>query len=146
MPILKPYVRLTPTNGGTALDLPPPDDVSRDQLGNVTFQWRDPISSWSSPARVVLSTLESYLSDGVEQKRNRDNAFLAITNREGSLQTVSWTEVDPWTGAIIGPYSLVGVVTLGSYRSSRQEDGLTLIAYKATYRYSRGTGTYEAAP
>lgn len=145
MPVLQPTLTLTPITGGVPITLPGPDEISRDQFGNVTFTWRDPISSWDTPSRITADGLAAFLSTGIDQKRNRLGTFLAVTDQGGGLQTVEWTEVDPWSGALLGPYSQIGVVALSSARSARDQDGLTLILYLAAYRYERGTGTLESA-
>lgn len=145
MAVLQPTLTLTPLSGGAALTLPGADEISRDQFGNVTFSWRDPISSWSAPARVTADTLADYLSKGIDQKRNRLGTFLVVTDAGGSLQTVEWTEVDPWSFSLLGPYSKIGAVGLSGARSARDQDGLTLILYLAYYRYERGTGTLESS-
>jgi len=144
MPSLQATITFTPASGGAALTLPGPGEIGRDQFGNVTFTWRDPVTSLGSPERVTVDTLTGYLSSGIDQKRNRVGTFLAVTDAGGALQTVEWAEVDPWTGALLGPYSAVGVIGLSAMGSAGNGDSLTLILYLAYYRFERGTGILES--
>jgi len=144
MPGQATYVRFTRTSGGLPLTLPGPDSVDRDPAGNVTFTWRDPLTSGLN-ARLVVGDVDGYLSTGVDVQKNRVGTVQATTDAGGALLTVEWTEVDPWAGVVRGPYSLIGVASLANARASKAEDGLTIVVYRAHYRHERGTGVTESA-
>lgn len=138
------FVRFTRAAGGLPLTLPAPDSVERDPAGNVTFTWRDPLTS-GLDARLVVGDVDGYLSTGVDVQKNRVGTVQATTDAGGSLLTVEWSEFDPWAGVVRGPYTLIGVANLASARAAREEDGLTIVVYRAHYRHERGTGVTESA-
>lgn len=119
-------------------------ELVRDGVGNLTLTYDDPLSDRVAPARLTTADLAGFLSTGVEQHRNRANAFLVITDPGGSLLRVAWTEVDPWTGALLPEQELYGVATLASAKSSVATDALSLVVFRADYRHQRGGGPLEA--
>lgn len=142
---LKPYVRLTAAEGGPSLTLSGNFEVARDAIGNVTFTWRDPVTSWSSPARVSLESFEPYLSESVDVRKNRLAVLLAITDPGGVLVVADWREIDPWQGILLDEESVTGVAALGNARATPEEDGFSIVLYKSLYRFERGTGVLEEA-
>jgi len=144
MPVSNTYVKLTPVDASPEIELLGADEITRDAIGNVTLTWSDPLESWTTPERITAADLNGYLSTGVQQIRNRANAYLCITDPDGVLCDVEWTEWDSWTGPAIGPYIVRGVVVLASARSARESDGLSLIVYRAQYRYERTSGIVES--
>lgn len=121
-------------------------EVSRDQIGNLTVNWSDPLKSRSPAARLTRADFAGFASEGVEQHRNRANAYLVITDPGGSLLRVTWQEIDPWAGALTATQELYGVATLVSTSASVQRDGISIVVYRADYRYQRGGGLLESRP
>lgn len=146
MPQLQTHVTLTPLSGAPgALALPGPNEVDHDGNGNVTFTWTDALKN-SYGERLTYADIEPYLSTRIDLKQNRSGAKLVVTDQGGSICTVEWTEVDPWSGATIGPFTVYAVVALSSARHASDSDGISLVCYEATHRYERVTGTLESVP
>lgn len=118
----------------------------RDQIGNLTVSWSDPLSSRSTPARLTRADLATYLSENVEQHRNRAGAYLCITDAVGALLKVTWREVDPWSGQLLAAQELVGVAAVSGASTSTAADSLSLLIYRADYRFGRGVGRLEVRP
>lgn len=121
-------------------------EVSRDQIGNLTVTWTDPLKSRNPPARLLRSDFAGFASEGVEQHRNRANAYLVITDPGGALLKVTWKELDPWAGALTAEQELFGVAVLVTTSASVVRDGISVVVYRADYRYARGSGLVEVRP
>lgn len=141
--MLLPTLTLTPRTGGSSLVIPGADSITRDPLGNVTFDYSEAVRAVGTSQRLTVDILQAYLSTRIDQKLNRAGAYLVITDEGGKLLDVTWKEVDPWSGTLL-EYDMVAVVSLASYRSSLQ-DGFSLIAYRAHYRFERVTEVLESA-
>lgn len=143
---MTPFVRFVPLLGGASVTITGVFTVERDAIGNHTFSWRDPLASWTAPQRLAWQALQDVLCENVDVKRNREGAVVAITDPGGALVRVEWREIDPWQGALRPQQNVVGVVALASTRSSAEDDLLSVIVYRAGYRYQRAVGVLEEAP
>lgn len=121
-------------------------DFTRDQVGNLTVTWSDPLKTRAPAARLTRSDFDGFASEGVEQHRNRANAYLVITDPGGALLKVRWQEIDPWAGTLLAAQELYGVAMLVNTSASIQRDGISLIVYRADYRFQRGSGLLEQRP
>lgn len=121
-------------------------EIARDGIGNLTISWRDPIATGAVPQRLTLAALAHILCEGVAQLKNRAGAYLVVTDPGGSLCRVAWREIDPWRGELLAEQQLVGVAALGNARASPADDSLSLIIYRATHRFQRGTNLIETVP
>lgn len=146
MAFLDPYITLQRVSDSQSITINGDAEFVRDASGNLSVSWTDPLRSREPGARLTLADLADWLSSGVEQHRNRANAFLVITDPRGSLLRVTWREVDPWSGALLPAQELFGVATLASSKAAIPGDSLSLVVFRADYRYQRGSGQLEARP
>lgn len=146
MAFLDPFITLERVSDSQSITINGDAEFTRDAVGNLSASWTDPLKSRSSPARLTSLDLAAWLSSGVEQHRNRANAFLVITDPGGSLLRVEWREVDPWSGQLLEAQEMYGVATLGSAKASATGDSLTLVLFRADHRFQRGSGRLETRP
>lgn len=139
------YLKLTRVADSSALQVTGAAEFTRDQAGNLTVTWDDPLKSRVSPERFTLADLSGYLSQNVEQYRNRDAAYEAYTDPGGALLTVEWREIDPWTGVLVAAQTMHGVASLASATARSERDSLSIVIYKADYRLERSTGVQESS-
>lgn len=140
------YLTLERASDSQALTILGNAEFARDAVGNLTVSWSDPLKSRVAPQRLTRADILPWLSEGVEQQRNRANAFLVITDAGGSLLRVTWREIDPWSGVLAPEQELWGVATLTSATATVDQDGLALIVYRTDYRFARGNGLLEVRP
>lgn len=141
-----PYITLQRVSDSQELTIYGDAEFTRDQIGNLTVSWTDPLASRVSPARLTRAHLGGFVSENVEQHRNRAGAYLCITDAEGALLKVTWREVDPWAGTLLAVQELYGVAVVSAATARAAGDSLALVVYRADYRYRRGAGLLEARP
>ncbi|MFA5552917.1 MAG: hypothetical protein WDA03_15065 [Trueperaceae bacterium] len=146
MAFLDPYITLERVSDSASITIYGDAEFSRDATGNLSVAWTDPLKTRVPGARLTPLDLAGWLSSGVEQHRNRANAYLVITDPGGSLLKVTWREVDPWSGQLLAAQELFGVATLGSAKASVASDTLTLVVFRADYRHQRGSVALETRP
>lgn len=130
---------LTPWNGGDPLELPS-GELEQDAIGNLTIRWTDAILDGHLLAPADLA---GYLSTNVDVHRNRAGTFVAITDPLGRLLDAEWTEYDPWTGSPSGPYTMRCVAANAGRSAAAGEARLSVVLYRAHYRYERVSGLLE---
>ncbi|HEX7000286.1 MAG TPA: hypothetical protein VF164_01170 [Trueperaceae bacterium] len=121
-------------------------EFTRDQVGNLTVTWSDPLKARAPATRLTRGDFAGFVSEGVEQHRNRAAAYLVITDPGGALLKVTWQEIDPWAGTLLEAQELYGAAMLVNTSASIQRDGISLIVYRADYRFQRGAGLLEQRP
>lgn len=121
-------------------------EFARDQVGNLTVTWSDPLRTRAPAARLTRADFDGFASEGVEQQRNRANAYLVITDSGGALLKVTWQEIDPWAGQLIEAQELYGVASIVNSSASIQRDGISLVVYRADYRFERASGLVQQRP
>ena len=146
MAFLDPYITLERVRDASTTTVYGDAEFTRDATGNLSVAWTDPLKARAPGARLTPLDLAAWLSSGVEQHRNRANAYLVITDPGGSLLKVTWREVDPWSGQLLAAQELYGVATLGSAKASVASDTLTLVVFRADYRHQRGSPSLETRP
>lgn len=146
MAFVDPFITLERVRDSAGITINGDAEFTRDATGNLSVAWADPLRTRAPGARLTASDLQPYLSSGVEQHRNRANAYLVITDPGGSLLRVTWREIDPWSGALLPEQELYGVATLGSAKASVGSDLLTLVVFRADYRHQRGSAHLEVRP
>lgn len=138
-----PFITLQRVSDSEELTIYGDAEFARDQIGNLTVTWSDPLVSRVSPARLTRAHLAGFVSENVEQHRNRAGAYLCITDAVGALLRVTWREADPWAGQLLEAQELYGVAVLPSSSARVAGDSLSLLVYRADYRYGRGVGRLE---
>lgn len=141
-----PYVTLQRLSDSAELTVLGNAEFTVDPVGNLTVTWEDPLRSRQTPARLTRADFNGFVSSNVEQQRNRAGAHLVVTDPGGALLKVTWREADPWTGGLLPPQELWGVATLVAINAAVDRDALSMLAYRADYRYGRGAGRLEARP
>lgn len=144
--MIDPYVIFERVSDSAQLTVTGDAEFTRDATGNLTITWSDPLKAWSPAARLTRADFAGFVSEGVEQHRNRANAWLVITDPGGALLKVTWQEVDPWAGTLVDAQDLYGVAVLVNTSASLQRDGISVVVYRADYRFQRGSGLLEQRP
>lgn len=139
------YLKLTRLSDSAVLQVTGDAEFTRDQAGNLTVTWRDPLKSRAPAQRLTRPDLDGWVSENVEQYRNRDRAYEAYTDPGGALLSVEWRELDPWAGALIAAQTLFAVLTVGSVTAQASGDTISLVFYRADYRLERSTGVQESS-
>ena len=143
---MDPVITLERVSDAAQLVVTGDAEFTRDQVGNLTVTWADPLKARQPAARLTRADFAGFVSEGVEQYRNRASAYLVITDPGGALLKVTWQEIDPWAGQLLAAQELYGVAMLVNTTASIQRDAISLIVYRADYRYGRGQGLLEAKP
>lgn len=146
MAVLDPYVKLTRVSDSEVLEIKGNAEITRDANANLTVSWSDPLKNRNPAARLLRSDLVGFISEHVEQQRNRAGAYLVITDPGGCLLKVTWKEIDPWAGSLTAEQELYGVASVGSAIARVDQDSLSLVIYRADYRFGRGSGLLETRP
>lgn len=146
MAFLDPFITLERVSDSQSITINGDAEFTRDATGNLSVAWTDPLKTRAPGERLTPVDLAGWLSSGVEQHRNRANAYLVITDPGGSLLRVEWREVDPWNGHLLEAQEIYGVATLGSAKASGAADALTLVVFRADYRHQRGSSRPEIRP
>lgn len=146
MAVLDPYVKLTRISDSGVLEIKGNAEVTRDANANLTVSWSDPLKNRNPAARLLRSDLVGFISEHVEQQRNRAGAYLVITDPGGCLLHVTWKEIDPWAGALTAEQELYAVAAVGGVTARVDGDSITLAFYRADYRFGRGSGLLETRP
>lgn len=141
-----PFITLHRLRDSQSLTIYGDAEFNVDAVGNLSVSWTDPLASRASPARLTRAHLAGFLSEHVEQHRNRAGAYLCITDALGALLKVTWREVDPWAGQLLDPQELYGVAALSGAVARSGSDSLSLVIYRADYRFGRGSGLLETRP
>lgn|GEM_PF-2577495 len=144
--MIDPYVIFERVSDSAQLTVTGDAEFTRDATGNLTITWSDPLKAWSPASRLTRADFAGFVSEGVEQHRNRAGTYLAITDAGGALLKVTWAEVDPWAGALVEAQDLYGVAVLVNTSASLQRDGISVVVYRADYRFQRGSGLLEQRP
>lgn len=140
-----PTVTLTRVSDAAELVIRGNAEFSRDQNANLMVTWTDPLVR-DPGRRLTRADLAGWVSEHVEQQRNRAGAYLAITDPTGVLLHVRWTEIDPWAGEPLAEQSLYAVASVASSNHQVDRDTLSLVLYRADYRFGRGSGLLEVRP
>lgn len=143
---MDPVLTLQRVSDASQLQVLGDAEFTRDGIGNLTVTWADPLKSRSPAARLTRADFAGFVSEGVEQHRNRAGAYLVITDSGGALLKATWQEIDPWAGTLLAAQDLYGVATLINTSASIQRDAISLVVYRADYRFQRGAGLLEQRP
>lgn len=144
--MVDPYITLQRVSDSETLTVTGDAEFSLDATGNLTVTWTDPLKDRDPAARLTPADFAGYVSQGVEQHRNRAGAWLVITDPGGALLKVTWAEVDPWQGGLSSAREMYGAAVLVNSSASIQRDGLSLVVYRADYRFGRSIGLVEQRP
>ncbi|NJK43214.1 MAG: hypothetical protein HC933_02170 [Pleurocapsa sp. SU_196_0] len=133
MSLIRP-ITLTPIPAAATIQLPMPESVTRDAVGNVTFEFSEYLSD-------LPSSLQTLCSRNVEQYRTRLGTFVCVSDTDGKLFTATWDEVDPFASASSArARSATGVLVLASDRFERRGMTVGVALYRCDRLYIRGTG------
>jgi len=143
---LDPFLTMTRVSDSVALTIYGEAVFERDASANLTVSWEDPLLTRDPAARLTRADLEGFISENVEQQRNRAGAYLCLTDPLGVLLRVQWGEGDPWAGALLATQELYAVGVLSGASASLRGDRMSLVFYRADYRFGRGSGLLQTRP
>jgi hypothetical protein len=131
---------------GSAVVMPMPDDIDRANEA-ITFTWRDPIGQSQTFRQLLdaLKTFEARRISGGQPRRNLSGYRDAVADPGAQICTVTWQEIDPWTGSSID-YSETGIISIVSVRVARREESISVILYPCDRLRFYGMTTFQELP
>ena len=142
-------VTFTPLASGLAVVLPMPESVSYDGPDSVTFSWTDPYDPVTGRAlweyAALLEPIQARRIAGGRPRRNLSGFSDAVADPGAQLVTVSWQEVNPWSGALEAK-TLTGIFSVASKSVSRRQEGLTVVVFACDRLRFYGSSNVQTRP
>ena len=134
-------VTLTPRDGSAEVTIQGQAEVSVTPEGNVLFEFEDLTEDYRTELAGIVA------NSRIEQYANRAGTYEVVSDPGCKLVDCTYDEVLAFVGDTEAEKkisrSLKCVVQMTAYRSSSSADSMSLLAYRADYRYERGTGVEE---
>jgi hypothetical protein len=122
---------------GIALELPAPESVATDAIGNVTFTWAEYLTD-------LPFMFEGICATRLEQFRTNANTFVCLADAGVQSFLVGWEELRVFQEESQTPTisrQVLGVPVLVSKSIERRANGISCVVYRADAVYARVSGT-----